>query len=112
MPIADRASRLALEAGSLVYAVPGHPREGECTVPLMESIATEQAKYTVDVLDGVSFVDASMNEAPHSTLCLMGLQIADAETIASAGDAEPFGSGLPGVDPARPLLVAQLYNEE
>jgi tetrapyrrole methylase family protein/MazG family protein len=43
---------------------------------------------------------------------LAGLQIADAEALASAGDAEPFGAGLLGVDPARPLLVAQVYNRE
>ena len=108
--IADRVISIALEAGSVVYAVPGHPRFGERSVALIESVAAER-EVTVEVLDGVSFVDASMNTL-HIDALLSGLQIADAEAIASAGDAEPFGSGLLGVDPARPLLVAQLYNEE
>ena len=108
--IADRVISLALEAGSVVYAVPGHPRFGERTVALVESVAAEHG-VAVEVLDGVSFVDASMNALQIDALPC-GLQIADAEALASAGDAEPFGSGLLGVDPARPLLVAQLYNAE
>jgi tetrapyrrole methylase family protein/MazG family protein len=101
---------LASEPGSFVYAVPGHPRFGERTVPLVESLAAALG-LAVEVLDGVSFVDASLNVL-HLDPLLNGLQIADAELLASAGDAEPFGSGLLGVDPARPLLVAQVYNQE
>ncbi len=108
--IADRVISLAREGGSVVYAVPGHPRFGERTVALVESVAAE-CGVTVEVLDGVSFVDASMNTLQIDALS-NGLQIADAEALASAGDAEPFGSGLLGVDPARPLLVAQIYNGE
>jgi len=108
--IAERVISLALEAGLVVFAVPGHPRFGERTVALVESLATARG-VAVEVLDGVSFVDASINALQVDVLP-GGLQIADAEAIAAAGDAEPFGSGLLGVDPTRPLLVAQVYNEE
>lgn len=108
--ISDRVITLAREAGTLVFAVPGHPRFGERTVALVESVAAER-DIAVEVLDGVSFVDASMNALKRDALP-SGLQIADAEALAAAGDAEPFGSGLLGVDPARPLLVAQLYSRE
>src|SRR3954470_13679240 len=108
--IAERVISLALGAGLIVFAVPGHPRFGERTVALVESLATARG-VAVEVLDGVSFVDASINALQVDVLP-GGLQIADAEAIAAAGDAEPFGSGLLGVDPTRPLLVAQVYNEE
>jgi len=108
--ISDRVIALARSAGTVVFAVPGHPRFGERSVALVEAVAAEQG-FAVEVLDGVSFVDASMNALQLDVLP-SGLQIADAEALAAAGDAEPFGSGLLGVDPARPLLVAQLYNRD
>lgn len=98
------------EAPLVAYAVPGHPRFGERTVPLLEAAAAER-QLPVTVLDGVSFVDASLN-AIKSDALQNGLQIADAELLAMAGDVEPFGAGLLKVDPVRPLLVAQLYNHE
>jgi tetrapyrrole methylase family protein/MazG family protein len=38
--------------------------------------------------------------------------VADAEELAATIDADPFASGQLGVDPTRPLLVAQLYNRD
>jgi tetrapyrrole methylase family protein/MazG family protein len=38
--------------------------------------------------------------------------VADAEELAATIDADPFASGRLGVDPTRPLLVAQLYNRD
>src|SRR3954468_5214752 len=90
--ISDRVIALARKAGTVVFAVPGHPRFGERSVALVEAVAAEQG-FAVEVLDGVSFVDASMNALQLDVL-LSGLQIADAEALAAAGDAEPFGSGL------------------
>lgn len=108
--IAERVVSLALEHGSVVYGVPGHPRFGEHTVPLVERAGAERG-VAVDVLDGVSFVDASLNALRVDAL-RSGMQLADAEALAAAGDAEPFGSGLLGIDPARPVLVAQVYSPE
>jgi tetrapyrrole methylase family protein/MazG family protein len=108
--IARRVIAATDEARLVAYAVPGHPRFGERTVPLVEAAAADH-RLPVAVLDGVSFVDASLNAIKCDAL-QSGLQIADAELLAAAGDAEPFAAGLLAVDPVRPLLVAQLYNPE
>jgi tetrapyrrole methylase family protein/MazG family protein len=106
--IADRVIAAARADGLTVYAVPGHPRCGERTVPLIEEQA-RSAGIPVTVLDAVSFIDASVNAAAIDPLA-DGLQIVDAEDLASAVDAEPYAAGLLRIDPARPLLVAQVYN--
>jgi tetrapyrrole methylase family protein / MazG family protein len=108
--IAQRVVQKAREGGSVVYAVPGHPRFGERTVPLVEAAASANG-ISVDVLEGVSFVDVSLAAVKADAL-QNGLQIADAEHLASVVDVEPFAAGLLAVDPTRSLLVAQLYNQE
>jgi tetrapyrrole methylase family protein/MazG family protein len=108
--IADRVIEDAREGGLTVFAVPGHPRYGERTVPLIETKA-RQAGIPTEVLDAVSFVDAAINAVSVDPLA-GDLQIADAERLASTVDAEPYAAGLLGIDPSRPLLVAQVYNAE
>jgi tetrapyrrole methylase family protein / MazG family protein len=106
--IAAQVLERASAGGLVVFAVPGHPRFGERAVPLIEASACEVG-IPLEMLDGVSFIDvacAILGVDPVST----AMQITDAEHLAATVDAEPFASGLLGVDPARPLLVAQIYN--
>ena len=108
--IADRVLSAARSGGTVVFAVPGHPRVGEKSVPLIEDGARDHG-IPVDVLDAVSFLDATVGALQIDPIAL-GLQVADAENLAAMIDADPFASGQLGIDPTRPLLVAQLYNQE
>ncbi len=108
--IAQRVIDLARAGDNVVYAVPGHPRFAERSVILLQQRANEQG-IPITVLDAVSFVDVSAS-AVDSDPIDAGLQIVDAQHLAAVVDMEPFGAGSLGVDPARPLLVAQLYNQE
>jgi tetrapyrrole methylase family protein/MazG family protein len=108
--IARRVIDLATTGAKVVYAVPGHPRFAERSVILLQELAAEQG-IPVSVLDAVSFVDVTVS-AVDSDPIDAGLQIVDAQHLAAVIDMEPFGAGSLGVDPARPLLVAQLYSQE
>ncbi|MGH2615551.1 MAG: MazG family protein [Thermomicrobiales bacterium] len=108
--IASRVLDAAREGGNVVFAVPGHPRFAERAVPLIETGAHELG-VAVEVQAGVSFIDTSMNLLQIDPVA-HGLQVVDAEQLAATLDRDPYASGLLGVDPARPLLVAQLYNAE
>jgi tetrapyrrole methylase family protein/MazG family protein len=108
--IAQRVLDRARNGGATVFAVPGHPRFGERAVPLVESGASILGIPT-ETLDAVSFVDATTTLIDVDPIA-SGLQIVDAEHLAATIDAEPFAAGRLGVDPARPLLVAQLYNPD
>lgn len=107
--IAQRVLDLALDGDRVVYAVPGHPRFAERSVALLQDLAAAHG-VPCDVLDAVSFVDVAAS-AVGSDPIDTGLQIVDAQHLAAVVDQEPFGAGSLGVDPARPLLVAQLYNQ-
>ena len=106
--IARRVLDAAGSGGTVVFAVPGHPRFGERCVPLIEAEARTMG-IPVDVLDAVSFVDATAAALRFDPLTL-GLQVVDAEQIAATLDADPFAAGQLRVDPTRPVLVAQVYN--
>ena len=106
--IAERVIANVTPGELTVYAVPGHPRMGERTVPFIESRALA-AGNVVEVLDAVSFIDASLAAVPVDPLD-GGLQIADAEHLSVTLDREPHAAGLLGIDPALPLLIAQIYN--
>jgi tetrapyrrole methylase family protein/MazG family protein len=108
--IADRVLAAASAGGAIVYAVPGHPRIGERSVPLIEAGA-RAAGIPVTVLDAVSFIDAAATAVGVDPLA-DGLQIADAEHLAAILDADPFAAGMLVVDPARPLLIGQVYNHD
>jgi tetrapyrrole methylase family protein / MazG family protein len=108
--IADRVLSAARSGGTVVFAVPGHPRVGEKSVPLIEAGADDLG-IQVDVLDAVSFLDATAGALQLDPI-VRGLQVADAEELAATISADPFSSGQLGVDPSRPLLVAQLYNRD
>jgi tetrapyrrole methylase family protein / MazG family protein len=108
--IARRVLNTAQSDGPVVFAVPGHPRIGERSVPLIEAGARELG-IPIEVQDAVSFLDvvaATLRIDPVAG----GLQIADAEELAEIITADPFAAGRLGVDPTRPLLVAQVYNRD
>ena len=70
--------------GAVVFAVPGHPRFGERSVPLIEAGARELG-IPIEVQDAVSFLDvvaATLRIDPVAR----GLQIADAEELAEIID--------------------------
>ena len=79
-------------------------------MPLIEAGARDLG-IPVDVLDAVSFLDAAAGALQIDPIA-RGLQVADAEELAAMIDADPFASGQLGIDPTRPLLVAQLYNRD
>ena len=108
--IAQRVIALATAGAKVVYAVPGHPRFAERSVILLQELAARHG-LPIHVLDAVSFVDVAAS-AMDSDPIDAGLQIVDAQQLAAVIDMDPFGAGSLGVDPARPLLVAQLYNQE
>jgi tetrapyrrole methylase family protein/MazG family protein len=108
--IAQRVIALVTAGAKVVYAVPGHPRFAERSVILLQELAAVHG-LPIHVLDAVSFVDVAAS-AMDSDPIDAGLQIVDAQQLAAVVDMDPFGAGSLGVDPARPLLVAQLYNQE
>ena len=108
--IADRVLSIARPSKAVVYAVPGHPRIGERSVPLVEAGARELG-IPVEVLDAVSFLDVTVGALGIDPLA-RGLHVEDAEELAQVNAGDPFASGRLGFDPTRPLLVAQLYNKE
>ncbi|MFN8593945.1 MAG: MazG family protein [Thermomicrobiales bacterium] len=108
--IAQRVVSVAERHRATVYAVPGHPRYGERSVPAVESRAAS-AGIRIRLLDGVSFVDTAVGAQGLDPLS-KGLLVVDAEQLAAVLDSEPFSSGKLGIDPTRPLLVAQVYNAD
>jgi tetrapyrrole methylase family protein/MazG family protein len=108
--IAKRVVERASAGRTVVYAVPGHPRFAERSVALVELRAKAKG-ISVDVLDAVSFVDATVSAIPIDPVA-GGLQIVDAEHLAESIAREPFAAGSLGIEPTRPLLVAQLYNHD
>jgi tetrapyrrole methylase family protein/MazG family protein len=108
--IAQRVLSVARTGQNVVFAVPGHPRFGEKSVPLVEAGARDLG-IPVDVLDAVSFLDTAAGAVRTDPLA-EGLQVADAEELAAMVDADPFASGRLGINPTRPLLVGQLFNRE
>jgi tetrapyrrole methylase family protein/MazG family protein len=108
--IADRVVDAARSGGHIVFAVPGHPRFAEKSVPLIEAGARNLG-IPVVVLDAVSFLDVATSALAIDPIA-GGLQVADAEELAATIGADPFSAGELGVDPSRPLLVAQIYNRD
>jgi tetrapyrrole methylase family protein/MazG family protein len=106
--IANRIVSRALAGGRVVYAVPGHPRFAERTVPLVEALSREHG-IPVETLDAVSFVDSVLGVVNADPI-ERGLQLVDAVHLADTLNKEPFSAGLLGIDPVRPVLIAQVYN--
>ena len=99
--IAEEVVRLGQRPQGVIYAVPGHPLVGECTVTRILKLA-EQAGVPVRIVNGISFVSPSL--ASLGVDALSGLQIADATDL----DARYH----PPLNPDVPVIVGQLYNRE
>ena len=95
MPAIESKRAIPLH-GRVVFAVPGHPRIGERSVPLVEAKAREAGIPTV-VLDAISFIDAAVAALEIDPLA-DGVQIVDAEALAATLDREPYAGGLFGID--------------
>jgi tetrapyrrole methylase family protein / MazG family protein len=94
--------------GPIVYAVPGHPPNGETTVARQRAAARERG-VAVRIVPGVSFVDLAAAALDLDPL-RDSLQLVDGLELAAIGDAEPFGGGRLPISPLRPALVGQVYN--
>jgi len=99
--IAQEVVARAKEESPLIYAVPGHPRVGEATTPLIETLAAEQG-IPVTVVPGISFVEEVCNAVGLDPL--EGLTVYDAMQVA--------GEHFPRVNTDFPLLLGQVYSRE
>ncbi|MGH2389939.1 MAG: nucleoside triphosphate pyrophosphohydrolase [Chloroflexota bacterium] len=111
--IADAVVTAALrDAGSVVYAVPGHPLMGERTVALVLQRAGE-AGLAVEILDGLSFLEPVSRLLDIDPLSA-GVRLVDGAALEEAADFR-FGAAWADLSPrvvatGRPLLIAQVYN--
>jgi len=97
--IAAEVLRLAERPGGVCYAVPGSPRVGESTVPLI-LLESEKRGVTVRIVEGLSFIEPAL--AALGVDALDGLSVSDAVELA-ARHHPPF-------PPSAHALVAQLYS--
>jgi tetrapyrrole methylase family protein/MazG family protein len=97
--IADEVLRAAVRSEGVHYAVPGSPRVGESTVPLILSGAKER-DLPVHIIEGMSFIEPSLSALGLDALD--GLFVSDALELA-ARHHPPF-------PPSAHALVAQLYS--
>jgi tetrapyrrole methylase family protein / MazG family protein len=108
--VVERVIDAAKDAdGEIVYAVPGHPRFGERTIDLLLTRAAEE-RIPVRFLPAVSYVDAVANALGVDPMA-SGLQLLDALDLQAAIEADPFSGGQFAIDPTRPLLVGQVYDD-
>lgn len=96
--IAERVVSRAQEHVSVVYAMPGSPWVGEQTTRLVLD-AAEAAGISVDVVDGLSFVEPAF--AAVGVDPMDGAQVVDAMLLTR--------QYAPKVEVSLPLLVAQVY---
>ncbi len=110
LAVAERVVDLAeaADAGTVAFAVPGHPRFGERSVRLLEERAVDRG-FTVEVQGAVSALDAIANALSVDPLG-DEVQLLDATAFAAAVEREPFAGGLVAIDPQRPCLVGQVYS--
>lgn len=99
--IAHAVVELGRRPEGVVYAVPGHPRVGEATTPRVEALARD-AGLAVEVIEGVSFVDAVCNAVGLDPL--EGLTVYDAMQVAR--------QHFPLANTDHPLLLGQLYSRD
>lgn len=107
--IVERLLNVAETEGSVVYAVPGHPRFGEHSVSLLLAAAAEQT-IAVEVRAAVSVLDVVAIAADLDPL--LGLQLIDGLHLRSAADAEPFSGGTVAIDPAVPCFISQVHDRQ
>lgn len=97
----------AASEGSVVLAIPGHPRFGEMLTVETIQMAEERG-LTVDVLDGLSMIDmlcTALNIDP----VRQRLQIMDGRDVSLIQDQAPFAGGKFGANPRLPMLITHIY---
>ena len=87
------------QQGDLIYAVPGHPFVGESTVTGLLK-AAQAANLSVEIVDGLSFVEPTLAAAQIDALD--GLQLFDALDLVTYL--------YPPLNPDTPLLLGQVYS--
>lgn len=106
--VAERVADLARRAtGSVVYAVPGDPQFGERTVLLLRDLALGQG-ISLRVHPAVSAFDAIASTLGIDLMAAEA-QVLDAAALVEVLEREPYAGGLVTVDPARPVVVGQVY---
>ena len=99
--IVETILEIARRGTEVVYAVPGDPLVGEATVSRM----LEQAKSNaleIEIVNGISFIEPCL--AQIGIDALDGIQILDSLEVASQYH--------PPINPAKPALLAQVYNQQ
>ena len=115
--ISERVLELAMRPQGVVYAVPGHPLIAETTVQLIRAAALERA-IPLRIVAGLSFIEpicTTLGIDPVDN----GTQLLDAALFAGTYNPQgdpPEVASFPGVaprsiDPLRPALFAQVYNQ-
>lgn len=99
--IAQEIVRLGQRPEGVIYAVPGHPMVGERTTQLILA-AAKTADVSVQVLGGLSFIEASLQALQLDGM--NGLQIYDALDITQLYH--------PPINPDFPTLIGQLYSRD
>jgi tetrapyrrole methylase family protein/MazG family protein len=107
--VADRVLGAAAD-GDVVFAVPGHPSFGERAVRLIVEQAPDRG-VRVEVLPAVSALGA-IASVVGADLLSGEVQVIDAIELRAIVEAEPFAAGRLTLDPARPVLVGQVYDAE
>lgn len=92
----------------VVFAVPGHPRFGERSVPLLIERAAGEG-VSVEVQSGVSALDALATALGIDPMT-DEVQLVDAFQLGAAIERDPFAAGLVAIDPARGCLVGQVFS--
>lgn len=98
--IAAQVVELGKRPQGVLYAVPGHPMVGEASVQRVLALA-QQEGVTARLIEGLSFVEPVLSLLGLDALS--GLQLVDATDLA--------GCHHPPLDPDRPVLVGQLYDQ-
>ena len=99
--IVETIFEIASRGQDIVYGVPGDPFVGEATVSrLLEAAAARD--LDVEIVNGISFIEPCL--AQIGIDALDGIQILDALEVASQYH--------PPINPAKPVLLAQVYSRQ
>ncbi len=105
--IVDRVLGLATEK-AIVYAVPGSPSLGETTVQAVIDRA-KRSDIEVRIVPSISAFEA-ISAAASIDLLTAQPQVIDALELARQDDDAPFSGSMLHVDPARVVIVMQVYD--
>lgn len=100
----------AAKDGTVVLAIPGHPRFGEMLT--VETIRMAEANgLTVEVIDGLSMVDMLCTALDIDPV-RQRVQIMDGRDMSFIQAEVPFSGGEFGANPRLPMLITHVYSNE